>query len=242
MSVDLSNISSFVHQETVKAIREMLESHMGEDNAERRRQDRLAAAIKKKGLQAEDDPADVEEAEDETEEEPKTQDTGVPGPEDEPSREDRTGGKGTADSPKLATPSERQIGNVSTKSVIDKLNALRGGKSLEDPGVRKSFDQYFKSLAHQERESLLVYITALAQILAGVVKGGEAIDPGDVGLRVKGDVEHGEEAKDKRKETTKDDRKRVAAKPGSAAMPIVVGEGQQKRNVHRILEAYKKMS
>ena len=38
MSVDLSNIRSFVHQETVKAIREMLESHMGEDNAERRRQ------------------------------------------------------------------------------------------------------------------------------------------------------------------------------------------------------------
>lgn len=244
MSADLNNLGTLVHHETVKVIRELLEAHLSDDHDEHSRQDQLAATIKKRNLQADDDPSKVDDVEEAEEDDPEeTGDTGVPDPEvGEERREDRTGGKGTADSPKLSTPSEQQIDKASAKSVIDKLNALRGGKSLSDVAVRKSFDQYFKGLTGHERESLLVYITALAQILAGVVKGTEAIDPGDVGLRVTGDVEDTGATKDKRKKKAKADRRHVAPHPGSKEVPIVVGEQQQKRDVRQILEMHRKQS
>ena len=182
MNLDFNNINHLIHRETLKVIRETLDSHLGDDSDERRRQKNQAAVIQKRNLRAGDDAEDVDEAEEEVEEETEetTTATGVPASGDTVGQEDRTGGKGTADSPKLATPTDAQIDKASPNSVIDKLNVLRGGRSLKDPEVKKSFTQYFNGLTHTERESLLVFLTGLAQVLAGVSSGGEAIDPGDV--------------------------------------------------------------
>ena len=232
---DFNNINHLIRRETLKVIKETLNSHLGDDSEERRRQHSQAAAIQKRNLRAGDDAEDVDEAEEEVEEEveEKTTSTGVPKSDsDEGGREDRTKGRGTADSPKLATPTDAQISKASPKSVIDKLNVLRGGRSLKDPEVKKSFTQYFNGLTHAERESLLVFLTGLSQVLAGVSSGGEAIDPGDVGLRVKGDVESSGVAKDKKVKKTKEKE--------SEDTPIVVGESQNKFLVKKMFEAYKR--
>ena len=240
MTVNLNNLRPLIQRETVKAIREILESRLTEDDTERRRQERLAATIDKKNLNAEDGnkaSKDVDEVEeDELEAEEEVKDTGVPSPDDAP-QQDRSGGKGTADSPKLDTPTAKEINNPSPAAVIDKLNALRGGKSLKDAAIRKSFEQYFKALAHDEKESLLIYLTAIAQILAGVTTGADAIDPSDVGLRTK-DISP---AKPKVKVKTAPSGGKEP-RPGSEAIPIVVGEHQHKQGVMKILEAYKQFS
>lgn len=233
MNFDYNTINNLIQRETLRVIRETLDSHLGDDSDERRRQKNQAAVIQKRNLRAGDDAEDVDEAEEEVEEETEeeTEETGVPSPEDAKPREDRTGGKGTADSPKLATPTDAQIEKASPKSVIDKLNVLRGGRSLKDPEVKKSFTQYFNGLTHTERESLLVFLTGLAQVLAGVSSGGEAIDPGDVGLRVKGDVESTPKARDQKVKREKE---------GTKDAPIVVGESQNKYLVKKMFEAYKR--
>jgi len=241
MTVNLNNLGPLIQRETVKAIREILESSLTEDDAERRRQERLAATIDKKNLNAEDenkDAKDVDEQEEEEAEEEEVKATGVPTPGNAP-KQDRSRGKGTADSPKLDTPTAKQIEQPSPEAVIDKLNVLRGGKSLRDAAVRKSFEQYFKALANDERESLLIYLTAIAQILAGVTSGTEAIDPSDVGLQMR-DVDKGKGKAKAKKAKAKAVGKEVES--GSEATPIVVGERQYKQGVMKILEAYKQHS
>lgn len=235
-TIDFNNINHLIRRETLKVIKETLNSHLGDDSEERRRQKSQAAVIQKRNLRAGDDAEDVDEAEEEEVEEEveeKTSSTGVPSPDEgEVEREDRTKGRGTADSPKLATPTDAQISKASPESVIDKLNVLRGGRSLKDPAVKKSFTQYFNGLTHAERESLLVFLTGLSQVLAGVSSGGEALDPGDVGLRVKGDVESTSTAKDKKTKKAKDKE--------TEDTPIVVGESQNKFLVKKMFEAYKR--
>lgn len=222
-----NNINNLVVKETMRAIRETLGGFMNEDGAdsERRRQEKQASAVLDRGLKK-GMTAEVEEADEE--------ETGVPedvDAEDE-KREDRTGGKGTKDSNKLKTPSKRKIRRVTVGSVIDKLNVMRGGRSLKDNEVKTSFKQYFDSLTQAERQSLLVFLTGIAQILAGTESGSEALDPGDVGLRVKGKVS---------------DKKKSASASGSAknssdsAAPIVVGESINSRTT-RALREYKKYS
>ena len=234
MNLSSDYINRLVVKETMKAVRESLESYMGDDasDQEKRRQQKQAKAIDSRGLtkgaQTEVEEADDEEAEDAT---------GVPGAvdsdEDAPTREDRTGGKGTKDSPKLKTPSAKKIHKATVGSVIDKLNALRGGRSLRDEEVQKSFKQYFDSLTRQERQTLLVFLTGIAQILAGTESGTEAIDPGDAGLRVggKGPISKKKSVAKKAAEDPK------LGEPQTT--PIVVGEASAfKKN--RALSAYKK--
>ena len=126
----------------------------------------------------------------------------------------------------------KQLKKPTVVNVIDKLNALRGGKSLKEPEVRKSFGQYFDSLNTAERQSLLLFVTGIAQILSGVETGAEAVDPGDAGLSLKGDVTSAKsdqrpEEKDKSREGTTDN-------------PIVVGETANKSRILRALTEYRK--
>ena len=219
------NLDRLIRAETTKALRETLGGHLSggdQEDQERSRQKRQAKAVQSRGL----DKGKVKEVEEADEE------TGVPedvDSEDE-KREDRTGGKGTKDSPKLATPSKNKLSKVTIGSVIDKLNALRGGKSLKDEKVQKSFKQYFDSLTVKERQSMLVFLTGIAQILAGTKSGADAIDPGDVGLRVKGGVSQQPQGKNSSAEP-----KTVTSKNA----PIVVGE-HVNLQVKRAIAAYKK--
>ncbi len=219
---------------------------MGDNDDERARQRRQARQIKDKDLHAsdnEDDDIQKEQEDEEVEVEEETSvdlETGVPASGDDPkapAREDRTGGKGTADSPKLDTPTKKQISKVTVGSVIDKLNALRGGRSLKDPKVRKSFDQYFNALSKGQRETLLVFLTGVSQILAGVAQGDEALEPDDVGLETN-TVKTKEKVVKKKVATSEKER------PGTEMQPIVVGEGRKRSaaraSIKHAIKAYKR--
>lgn len=239
MNINFDNLDQLVIKETMKAVRESLGSLMGDDEAEKekKRQERQAKAVNARGLgKGGSTDESHHEADDEEAEE-----TGVPTGLDSDEagaerREDRTGGKGTKDSPKLKTPSVTKIKKVTVGGVIDKLNALRGGRSLKDPEVQKSFKQYFEALTTTERQTLLIFLTGIAQVLAGTEAGADAIDPGDVGLRVGGEVPHPEEKTDKK---PSGQSTQLTKKPEDT--PIVVGEVASAR-VKRAIAQYKKIS
>ncbi len=229
----LSNIDKLIKAETLKAVKELLEGSLSinESDLERARQKSQADDAKARGVVASDAKTKkTDEAEEDAEDkkpEAKAQLKDKEKSEDE-KREDRTSGKGTADSPKVKTPKRTTLEEPTVTSLIDKLNAMRGGKSLKDLEVKKSFTQYFDGLTTSERQSLLVFLTGIAQILAGTQKGADALDPADVGLRVKGDVE-------KTKEKPKAKKDDQAGREGTADNPIVVGEIADKKAVLKVL-------
>lgn len=229
----ITQIDLLIKRETRKAIKAILESSLSDDasDQEKRRQDRQQSSIAKRDLKAHDaDPESKDEAEGEEE---KGKEKEKEKAEKEPEkREDRTKGRGTADSPKLKTPDTSQIKNPKMKAVVDKLNALRGGKSLKDPAVRKSFEQYFESLTLPEKQSLLLFLTGIAQVLAGTEVGDEALEPADAGLRVK-DAEAKKQIQKKKKATSKS---------GTEENPIIVGEVASKSKIMKALKAYRENS
>ena len=228
----IDSIDKLIRLETRRAISQILESKLsngsGDEDQERRRQDSQSKAISSRGLNASDDPSKKDEAEDDTDD--KSADKKEKSS-DEKKREDRTKGRGTADSPKLKDPGKKQLENPTVKSVVDKLNALRGGRSLKDPEVKKSFEQYYNGLTTPERQSLVVFLTGIAQVLAGAEEGTEAIDPGDVGLRVK-DTDRPQKRTDTESKS----------KEGTEDNPIIVGEVASKHNIMRALREYSKYS
>jgi len=236
MNINFDDLSSLVYKETLKVISETLDSQMGDNEEERSQQRKQAKQIQDRNLQAGDKDDDLQKEE---EEEIETKETGVPSDADDPKdkevRKDRTDGKGTADSPKLDTPSRKQISKVTVGSVIDKLNALRGGRSLKDASVRKSFDQYFNALSKGQRETLLVFLTGMSQILAGVAQGDEALEPSDVGLE-------SNQVITKKKPTEKKSIETANVRPGTEMQPIVVGESRSRAraSIKHAIKSYKR--
>jgi hypothetical protein len=211
MKIDLDNLHALIAKETRRVISESTDLELVADE-EKKRQKQLAKSVDDLDLKAEEGVDEIKEQEDDEEE------TGVPETIDdtEGSQKDRTGGKGTKDSPKLDTPGQKQLQSPSVGAVIDKLNALRGGRSLKDAEVKKSFSQYFKNLTSSERTSLLAFLTGMSQILAGVSSGTQALDPGDVGVRVKSI----------RKAPEKPKHNSGKKQVGTDAQPIIVGESR----------------
>ena len=230
----INKIDALILRETQKAIKSILESTLSQDDDERSRQKRQQAAISARGVKSKDNASKKEEADKEEadKEEAKVKKDDSEEKSQPKKREDRTGGKGTADSPKIKDPDPKTLKNPTLNSVIDKVNALRGGKSLKDLDVRKSFEQYYKSLSNTEQQSLLLFLTGIAQVLSEVEPGAEAPEPSDAGLRVS-QTGQDKSSKDKPDETNKNQK-------GTEANPIVVGESASKGRVLRALEEYRK--
>jgi hypothetical protein len=234
----LNNIDKLVHSATIKAIKDILEGNLKkeQDEAERDRQRQQFDDAKSRGVIApKSGSKKTDEAEEDEDQKTKPDDQEIIDSKGSDKQKDRTKGKGTADSPKLKTPKRNTLEEPTVGSMIDKLNAMRGGKSLKDVNVKKSFTQYFDGLTTSERQSLLVFLTGIAQILAGTEKGAEAIDPGDVGLRVKGDVN-----KTSEKQDTQPKLSNVSNREGTSDNPIVVGESPDKSTILRALKEYRK--
>ena len=218
----IDDIDRLIRRETSKAIREILDANLSDDKSgeERKRQKIQHTAISDRNLQASDDASKKDQDEDDDEEKRSAE-------EESPEKQaDRTKGRGTADSPKLADPKKEQLRQPSVGMIVDKLNALRGGRSLKHPEVLKSFTQYYNGLTNPEKQSLVIFVTGIAQVLAGSEAGAQAIDPGDVGLRVKGKTaDRKQEPKEKSKE-------------GTPSNPIVVGEVSSKHSILKALKEY----
>lgn len=214
----LENIDDFLRKEVAQIINLVIENKESAIADERKRQKAASAEISKRNLRSSDLSKKVKEAEDEGE---------APADNEKKKREDRTGGKGTPDSKKAKTPDQKKFANPTIVDIVDKINVIRGGGSLKDSNVRKSFDTYFNSLNLEEKQALLIYLTGVAQVLVGSKEGAEAIDPGEIGLRVK------KQAKDEKSPVEKV-LKKGDSKEKSAA-PIVVGESQKKDSIYKVL-------
>ena len=70
-------------------------------------------------------------------------------------------------------------GNVSAEDVIEKLNAIRAGRSFRDESISAKLEEYVESLTKAEKVALLAYLKGLSQIVSGEVEVSNVIDPGD---------------------------------------------------------------
>lgn len=70
-------------------------------------------------------------------------------------------------------------GKVSVDDIIEKLNAIRSGRSFKDDAVYGSMTQYVDSLSKAEKVALLAFMKGISQIVTGVVPADSATDPGD---------------------------------------------------------------
>jgi len=77
-----------------------------------------------------------------------------------------------------AKPDTSSVG-ASFDSVVSAINNLRSGKSLRDSSIKSQAQVYYDKLSDDERTTLLVFLKALSDIIAGQVTGKEAQDPSD---------------------------------------------------------------
>lgn len=84
-------------------------------------------------------------------------------------------------------------GEIETKDVIEKLNAIRSGKSFKDEAISAKLDEYVSSLSKAEKVALLAFLKGLSQIVTGEVEAKTAVNPADPEPDVK--MKKGEESK-----------------------------------------------
>jgi hypothetical protein len=185
-----------------------------------------------------DDESEKKEKDEESEVKKPTQD--APKDENEPTSlkksktagEDRTKGKWTADSPKLADPSDEALRDASFNDIKIAMDLFRGGKSTNDPKTKKYLQSYIGKLSKDERQAMYAFFIATSQILSGKVKGAEAIEPSDVGISM---ISKDEEKVVARKKT---DTKNIVPPtqiPAGTTAPIIVGEAADKSLIKQIL-------
>lgn len=72
--------------------------------------------------------------------------------------------------------------DVTTKTVVDSLNSIRGGRSFSDEDVKNELSRYLDGLTSEERLALHAYLSGIAQIVSGQVDASSADDPKDHGV------------------------------------------------------------
>lgn len=61
--------------------------------------------------------------------------------------------------------------------VVDKLNAVRSGRSFKDEDVKNAFGEYYEGLDDEEKVALFAFLKGIAQVTSGEVSGEEAVEP-----------------------------------------------------------------
>lgn len=70
-------------------------------------------------------------------------------------------------------------GEVSTDDIINKLNAIRAGRSFKDDAIKSNLESYISDLSKAEKTALLAYLKGIEQIVSGQVSGTDAVEPKD---------------------------------------------------------------
>lgn len=87
-------------------------------------------------------------------------------------------GEAPAPSKTMDDESEKlKSGNVKLEDIVEKLNAIRSGRSFKDEQISAAMSQYIDSLSKAERTALLAFLKGIAQIVTGEVSGEQATDP-----------------------------------------------------------------
>jgi hypothetical protein len=245
------NLEEIVSIETQRILEEILGGNL--DYAEKDLQDMTSMKIKSRGVKAppkkskedsDDDDAKAksksgdrklnqrQEADDESTEQSadkkntKKETEAAPAPE---KREDRTGGKGTADSPKLK-PSRESLMEPSFDDVLNNVALIRGGKSAKNPEIKKALRRYYDDMTGAERRAMNVFLLGVAQVLSTIE---DPVDPDDAGIKLKGEKNQQAPLKSSNTGIFKD------SKAGTESNPIVVGESANKGREKAILALYR---
>ena len=91
---------------------------------------------------------------------------------------------------------EFAVVGASFDSVVQAVNQLRAGKSLRDSSIKQQAQIYYDKLSEDERTTLLVFLNAISDIIAGQIEGKDAQDPGDPPLSITISSEDGEAEED----------------------------------------------
>lgn len=81
-------------------------------------------------------------------------------------------------------------GNVKPKDIVDKLNAIRSGRSFKDSAVSSSMEEYINSLSKAEKVALMAFLKGIAQIVTGEITAQQAQDPSEKPADVKMDKQN----------------------------------------------------
>lgn len=98
---------------------------------------------------------------------------------EEPPEEEAIEEEPPEEAPEEDSPSETGEIGASFDSVVKAVNNLRAGKSLRDSSIKQQAQVYYDKLTEDERTTMLVFLNALSEIIAGQVDGKDAQDPSD---------------------------------------------------------------
>ena len=150
-------------------------------------------------------------------------------PAEEPSEEPEEESEPTSDSGTVGS---------SFDSVVQAVNNLRAGKSLRDSSIKQQAQVYYNKLTEDERTTLLVFLDALSNIIAGQVDGKDAQDPSDPPSSIK--ITSGEESEEvtqvadtPNEDTPEEDSPEEDTPEEDNTPPIKVNESQDISNLRK---------
>jgi len=76
-------------------------------------------------------------------------------------------------------------GDITVDDVIEKLNAIRSGKSYKDEEILTKLSEYIDELKDAEKTALLAFLKALAQIVTGEIATKDVLKPSEKPVDVK---------------------------------------------------------
>jgi len=161
--------------------------------------------------------------------------------EDEESAEEPAEQPGEAPEEPESSSDSGAVG-ASFDSVVQAVNNLRAGKSLRDSSIKQQAQVYYDKLSEDERTTLLVFLDALSNIIAGQVDGKDAQDPSDPPSSIKitsgeesvetsQDSQPSEEDEETKEDTTEDSPEETSEE--DTTPPIKVNESQDILNLRR---------
>ena len=220
-------LNSLLDRITSEALRESIDIYLKESESDERV--RMAKSLNRRYVNEEDEEEGKKEMSDGAEGIPKEKI--APGGDTEKSGEPDGGGEAEAEAPEVPVPTDEELMSPSFETIRDQLNLLRSGSSLKNPDIDKQFRSYIESLSEESSRQLLVFITGLAQLIAGNMPASEVMKPSDKSPAP---------GKDKSQGAASDsDAVELSVSDDNGSMPIVVGEHAAVRN---LIERAKKRS
>ena len=144
----------------------------------------------------------------------------------------KAGDEGDEGSTKQVKVKHEKIPDIDAKSIRDKIDNIRAGRSLKQDDVKEALNAYFQKLNGPERIALFAFLTGLEKILGDASK--KAKPPHHEPYNI--DMEHDEEVGGRPKKKQPRGTKNIS-KDKKSENPIIVGESQDKRNILKVINS-----
>ena len=117
-------------------------------------------------------------------------------------------------------------GDITVDDVIEKLNAIRSGKSYKDEEILTKLSEYIDELKAAEKTALLAFLKALAQIVTGEIATKDVVKPSEKPVGVKMEKEPAVKKRTIRpmvikKPEMEDEKEKTPAEDTKGPVPIV---------------------